>query len=185
MEHPQMNPTPTPDSPSQQPVDIARMRELLANTSHDMWDVLLDYLQLECNREFIAALRNAAPALLDELETARKERDAAIHERNSCHELWDQILALCGYEKGKGYPGIVGAVEKVIAQRDAWKMESDAQFKQGAKLVAERDKLREEVDGINEALRIANIQINMLMADRDSLRRENAELKAKLEKGAQ
>lgn len=105
-----MNPTPTPDSPSPQPVDIARLRELLAKATPGPWDThdmegsnntRLFYVgyyigsignsdapkvQNEIDADLIAALRNDAPALLDELERLRDD----------CAEKQEQIELLQG-----------------------------------------------------------------------------------------
>lgn len=57
-------------------------------------------------------------SLREQLSRAEKERDNAIHERESCHLLYDEILLLCGYQKGQGYPGIVEAVRQALSRAE-------------------------------------------------------------------
>lgn len=109
-----MNPTPTPDTP---PVDIARLRELEAKATLGPCDPrwirsFMAYGMSKADAECLAALRNAAPALLSEVESRRSqekvlrednethvqrayatERDATIAERDALRQENDRLLA--------------------------------------------------------------------------------------------
>lgn len=175
------NHQPTPP----QPVDIARLRELLADLSkietaraalEDVNTVKVAAIGLpdlaskisksrvaiDKAIKALAALRNDAPALLDEIASLRK--DFAIARSLKWYSLCVEIAASLNCERTTEIHDAV------------------------TKLVSERDKLREDVAGLNEALKIANASADDQMfqkreaeSERDSLRRENAELKAKLE----
>lgn len=193
-----MNPTPTPDSPS--PTDIARLRELLAKIPKDElyadvsecaklkdrngWVAMFNHLnhrtgeRRETNEVaflcyFLAALRNAAPALLDELtglrfdnETLRADStgwmakaDILQAERDKLREEVERLRAACATMRNAlnlSFP-IIAAI-----------LGSNPHY--GAAQSAAC------------AIRIAT-SLNAgteLLAERDSLRMENAELKAKL-----
>jgi len=92
-----------------------------------------------------------------------KELQSAIHERESCHALFDQVLALCGYGKGQGYPGIVGAVEKLKTERD------DAR----AKLA--------EVEKSNQVLNVSGAELATRLADTEGKLAEAQNTMATLE----
>lgn len=205
------NHQPTPP----QPVDIARLRELLAKatpgpwgverTDKDNWigpmrrsgdgkvaEIVCDtdrnglypeYLQRnDANADLIAALRNAAPALLDELERLRK--DSA--ELNAIAKAMGNRPVFDGF---KTSPERLAALMHVAESRDP-----KGEF---MKALAERDKLREEVERLSEKVstikRAAMEAVGecetwadvlskgpAIRSERDSLRRDNAELKAKL-----
>lgn len=160
-----MNPTPT--------TDTQRLRELLAEATPGPWSTYDAYhigsnnirlfhtsyyigsignsdatkVQNEMDAELIAALRNAAPALLDELDDLRQ------------------------LKKEIDGDGLVPATR--------------VQFLED--ISTERDKLREEVERLqkdNASLTSVYFKEqewnSQIQSQRDSLRRENEELKSKL-----
>lgn len=155
-----MNPTPTPSSTA--PVDIARLRELLAKATpgpwkslddpdglHQLWtdrSFTLDQLiARSCfkpaskqNTDLIAALRNEAPALLDELERLRHQ----LKKPRSCDT--DEIN----------------------------------------QLKAERDKLREEVERLDGELESHSFSLSpaMVQARNDQLNEEVSSLRQENER---
>lgn len=152
------------DSPSQQPVDIARLRELL--TVDKLGIQLGDRLRLN------SALRNAAPALLDELERLRAEPKGEdlifIRCINHMHVPQQNDATVDGAECGAC----------IAAERDKLREKVERLREQNTSLISELENYRPiaEVSGAT----IAISERDKAISERDSLRRENEELLAKL-----
>lgn len=165
-------PTPTPNSPA--PVDIARLRELLAKATPGPWikdRVITPSLvywtvesetadgqisEVECIHEpdatLIAALRNEAPALLDEVTELRARVSSEVSIADA---LADQLH--------EDKP----ALAALVAERDRARKDADSNAANGMKaiealermtkenngLLSERDKLREEVERLQRELK--------------------------------
>lgn len=124
--------TPTPDS---QPVDINRLRELLAKATPGPCDpkelrARMHYWIGKEESELDAALRNEVPALIDEVERLRK----------------DQEYRIAAMEADKS---IIRDLSKQNDDLDLQLFQVDPILD---KLKAERDKLREEVERLQAAL---------------------------------
>jgi len=70
-----------------------------------------DVIGDECERQMDYGIRQHEIA-----QQAMRDRDDAICERKACHEIYDQVLELFGYTKGQGYPGLLGAAQKMQAE---------------------------------------------------------------------
>lgn len=189
-------PTPT--------TDTQRLRELLAAATPGPWEqkngghvyngpqhLPVCKVSMASDGAFIAALRNAAPALLEELDSLRKKATELKDERNTLHELVRGGSCETCNELRKTIADITLGWEVIF---DTRKVNGMSHSEAAKALVAERDKLREEVRAYKAALDAMTTLrdeekakharsedlVSKLWAERDSLRRENEELKAKL-----
>jgi hypothetical protein len=112
-------------------------------------------------RETLAQTPASMVSKLAELE---KERDAAIHERKCCHEIYDNIRRALGYPDGVGYPMLADEVRKVVARL--------------AELDAELARLREENASL---IRDNERHAVKWTGERDALRARVAELEKQLD----
>lgn len=134
---------------------LKRIREYITDgqlaTDVDLQDLCISNAQKTEGFIRAALASTAGTDFAERLRKAVEERDAAIREREACHNLFDQVLALFGYEKGQSYPGIVGAAEKM---KEAL-----------AAVTAERDALQHIIDCANTPL------MRDVLAERDALRK--------------
>lgn len=161
------------------PVDTTRLRELLAKATPGEWDIaevdwaglefsihaptgciaggLVEYgafsvEQARINAALIVALRNAAPALLDELEALRHEAQSSRGLIASFQIRMDILREVLSGTYESGWPSNeyeCDVYEQVVALR----AERDVISKENANLIADRafyigetDKFRNEVE---------------------------------------
>lgn len=128
-------PTPTPNSPA--PVDIARLRELLAKATPGHWfeHWFRSHIPVsKSDADFIATIRNEAPALLDEVERLRywKESMLRVEAEADLHSVAEMLGAALGKSVRKE---IAEKVPKLIAECDSLRQEN-------ARLIAEIEGLK-------------------------------------------
>ena len=122
-----------------------------------------------------------AAQLKADLDKARAERDVEKREREAVHWCWDKAMAVMGYpHPQKMNPGIIGAAEQLVAERDTLQAENEM-LKEGLEWKESADRHQLLVLDLRKRLQNAEIEIERLRAEKtdaelNAIRsRENAE----------